>query len=371
MENLQTGNAQSPEKLLEYDMKNKNTINLLEAVANHVFWILLAMLWYRAVFFIALPRISATWSKAILWSLVVVLSTAGWLSAAETERSTVSLVTDALLPYELYTVLAYHVYFPWLVWISIAISGIAVIILFGLVMFSPVRDHSRKQSIIRRRLRHAFVVSRVMVAACLLLLIVPIGVRLVSGRGVLETNVKSVPANRESDEWSARSNIDVLRLLEEKEWKQLSGQERLDVLGVVLNIEIRYLGINHELYLNSATIGGDTLAYYSHKGYEIVIDLDHLCSAEAVDALRSLCHECYHSYQYQMIDLYESVDVEYQDMIIFRYVEDYIEENAGHLDGSQNWLEYYTQTSEITARRYASEAVAEYYEIIEEYTSKN
>lgn len=350
-------------------MKNNNTMSPREYLGNHIFWLLIVMLWYRNIFFIALPQISVALSKTILWIFAIVLSTVGWLTTAGRRRNNLSLAVNTILPYEVYSVFAYHSYLPWLVWISVAISGIAVIVFFYLVMSSPIKNHSRKNVIIRRRLKHVFVLSHVLVAVCLLLLIVPTGIRLVFGHGLLETNVAPISTGRENEEWTVKNNIDVVRLLTEEEWAQLNEQEKLDVLGVITNIEIRYLGINHELYLKSAVLDGDTAAHYNHRNHEIVIDIDHLRASEAADVLDSLCHECYHSYQHQMIELYDSAGSKYQNMLAFQHVDDYIEEFNDYSDGSENILDYYYQTTEITARRYASEAVVDYYELIDEYSS--
>ena len=338
-------------------------------MGNHIFWLVITMIWYRNIFFIALPRISVVWSKMILWVVVIALSAIGWLSTAERKRNNLSLAVNMLLPYEVYTILAYHVYLPWFVWISVAISGIAVILFFGLVMSSPIKNHSRKRAIIQRRLKYVFLTSRVIVAVCLLLLIVPIGLRLIFGHGLLETNITPVSASKENEEWTVQNKIDVVRLLTEEEWAQLNEQEKLDVLGVITNIEIRFLGINHELYLKSAVLDVNTLAHYNHRNHEIFIDIDHLRTAEAADVLESLCHECYHSYQYQMIKLYDSVGAEYQNMLVFQHVDDYIKEFNDYSDGSKNIFDYYYQTTEVTARRYSSEAVKYYYYLIDKYTS--
>jgi len=196
-------------------------------------------------------------------------------------------------------------------------------------------------------------------------------VRLVFGHGIISTTIPSVDAASKASEWTIKNNIDTVCLLREEEWSKLDAQEKLDVLGVVLNIEIRYLGLNHELYLKSAILEMNTAAHYNHTNHEIVINIDHLQHAPAEDILDSLCHECYHSYQYQMIELYNETPEKYRDMKVFQYVDDYIEEFSDYTDGSENDEDYYYQTVEVAARKYASEAVYEYYELIEEYAADN
>ena len=189
---------------------------------------------------------------------------------------------------------------------------------------------------------------------------------LVFGLGLMNTSTPSVADASEAGEWTVKNKIDSVCLLREDDWEELSAQKKMDVLGVILNIEIRYLGINHEIYLKSGVLDDDTAARYSHREREIEIDIGQLQSASAADVLNSLCHECYHSYQYQMIALYESTSEEYQNMLLFQHVDSYINEFTNYIDGSEDPLGYYLQTTEIQARRYAELAVEDYYERIDD-----
>lgn len=182
----------------------------------------------------------------------------------------------------------------------------------------------------------------------------------------MTTKTPLVSDASEAEEWTVKNNIDTVRLLREEEWKELNPQQKLDVLGVVLNIEIRYLGLNHEVYLKSSVLNGETAAHYNHRDHEIVIDLGQLETAAAADVLDSLCHECYHAYQYQMIALYEDTPEKYRNMLLFQYVGSYIKETSNYNDGSGDLMDYYYQTIEIQARQYAELAVADYYGRIRE-----
>ena len=97
-----------------------------------------------------------------------------------------------------------------------------------------------------------------------------------------------------------------------------------------------------------------------------MIDLGQLETAAAADVLESLCHECFHAYQYQMIALYEDIPEKYRNMLLFQYVGSYIKETSNYNDGSGDLVDYYYQTIEIQARQYAELAVADYYGRIRE-----
>ena len=350
-------------------MKNRNTMKPREYILENLFWAVTAMIWYRNILFVALPRITVMWSKIILWAAVFIFVALGCLLTFKKRRNNVSMIVNVLLPYEVYTVLAYTTYIPNLVWGTVVFS-IVLATAFFLLAVTPDKQltANRKIPALERRIKHGLLGARTIAAICMLILLVPLGVKLIFGHGIISTTVPSVDSAAKANEWTVKNNIDTIRLLREDDWSNLNTQEKLDVLGVVLNIEIRYLGLNHELYLKSSALDTNTAAHYNHNNHEVVIDINHLQSASAEEILDSLCHECYHSYQYQMIALYNESPEKYRDMLLFQYVDDYIEEFSDYSDGKDSIGDYYFQTVEIAARKYAAQAVDEYYELIEEYT---
>ena len=261
---------------------------------------------------------------------------------------------------------SFRTYLPRLVWCSVLLAGILSLafIILGMLPTAHSEHHSAEGR--KRQVVHSLLGARTITAVCILILIVPVGISNIFGLGLMTTKTPLVSAASEAEEWTVKNNIDTVCLLREEEWKKLNSQQKLDVLGVVLNIEIRYLGLNHEVYLKSSVLNGETAAHYSHKDHEIVIDLGQLETASAADVLDSLCHECYHAYQYQMIALYEDTPEKYRNMLLFQYVGSYIEEMSDYNDGSSDLMDYYYQTIEIQARQYAELAVADYYGRIRE-----
>lgn len=348
-------------------MRNTNTIHPQKFIADHLFWLLTAMICYQSVLFTAIPGTTVRQSKLILWLLALALIAFGCILTMKRRRNDLSLFTNILLPYELYALVSYRTYLPGLVWTSALLSCI-VSLAFLILGMLPAAHRAPQGSISRKRqIVHSLLGARTIAAFCTLILIVPVSVSNIFRLGLMRTKTPVVSSASEAEEWTVENKLDMLRLLWEDDWNALSPQQRLDVLGVVMNIEIRYLGLNHELYLKSSVLDGETAAHYEHKNHEIVIDIGQLKTASASSALNSLCHECYHAYQYQMIALYEAVPEEYRNMLLFQYVGSYMEETAHYSDGREDWLDYYDQTLEIQARQYAELAVADYYGRIREY----
>lgn len=282
-------------------MGKRNTIHPQKFIGDHLLWLITAMLWYRGVLFTAIPGMTVKQSKIILWISALVLVAFGYIITMKKRRNNVSLFTNILLPYELYAVVTYRTYLPRLVWCSVLLAGILSLAFIILGMLPTAHSEQQSAEGWKRQIVHSLLGARTITAVCILVLIVPIGVSKVFGLGLMTTKTPLVSSASEAEKWTVKNNIDMVRLLREEEWKELSPQQKLDVLGVVLNIEIRYLGLNHEVYLKSSVLNGETAAHYNHKDHEIVIDLGQLKTASAADVLDSLCHECFHAYQYQMI----------------------------------------------------------------------
>lgn len=347
-------------------MTNRNTMEPLEYILDNFFWGILAMIWFRNIYFIRLPGLTLKWSKIILWVLVVGFMALGCAMTFRKRRNRLSLWVNLLLPYELYIVITYRAYVPGRVWGVLVFSGILSITFLILALLPDRQAEESEQIPLERRLKHGALGARTIFSICMLILPLLLGIQLIANRGLLVTNVKPVKNTSEASEWFVSKQIDVVRKLQEEEWQELSDQEKLDVLGVVTNIEVRYLGLNHELYLKSGVLKPNVASNYNHKEYAITISIDHLRSDSAREILDSLCHECYHSYQHQMIELYDLIPEEYRDMLAFRYADDYVEELSDYADGTDDIDAYYGQTVEATARGYAAQAVQDYYERIEE-----
>ena len=335
----------------------------LKYIWDHLLMLAAATVCYQSIFFAAVPGLTVWQSKIALWTSALVLAALGCLLTLRRRRNDLSLFVNLLLPYELYTIAAYRDDLPRLVWGSVLFSGLLALAFLALSMLP---DAERDDGWWKRQLRHGLLGARTIAAVCLLTLMLPLGGRLIFSPGLMDTDTPPADGAAEAQEWTVKNKLDTVRLLREEDWAELSPQEKLDVLGAVLNIEIRYLGLNHELYLQSGILDDGSLAYYNHKDYLVMIDLDHLKTSPAAEVLRSLCHECYHSYQRQVVALYESTPEEYREMLLFQYADRYMQEFSRYQSGKDDILGYYYQTIEVHARHYAASAVEEYYDRIEE-----
>lgn len=344
-------------------MRNRNTMEPLEYLGKTLLWTIVAMIWYRNIFFIALPGCTIAWSKALLWMGVIFLTLWGWTITRQKRSNAVSVLVNVLFPYEIYTVLAYRAYFPRLVWGTV-LGSVLLSTLFFVLAIWPDKEPSKIT--FEQRLRHGLLGARTLVTVCLLCLLIPLGVRLLFGESITtETPPMQDETTTEEDAWAVQNHMDTIRLLRPEKWTTLSTQEKMDALRVIINIEIHRLGLNHPISLRSAVLEGDVAAYYDNANHEIVIDMEHLQSVPAERVLTSICHECYHSYQCQMIELYYETPEEYRNMMVFRDVDEYIAEFSDYIHADENASGYYYQTVEVSAREYAAQAASTYYQLLE------
>lgn len=347
-------------------MRNINTISPQKYIGDHLFWLIIAMALYQGALFTAFPGMTVRQSKMILWISAFALAAFGYIITMRKRRNDLSIFINVILPYELYAVITYSTYLPRLVWGFVLFAGILSLAFIVLGMLPMPGSEPRDAEGWKRQVIHSLLGARTIAAVCILILIVPIGISNIFGLGLITPKTPPVSSSFEAEEWTVKNNIDTVRLLQKEEWSELNTQQKLDVLGVVLNIEIRYLGLNHEVYLKSNVLKGNAVALYNNEDHEIVIDIDHLETSSPVEVLNSLCHECYHAYQYQMIALYEDTPEKYRNMLLFQYVDSYIEETSNYNNGSKGLMDYYYQTVEVEARQYAELSVADYYKRISE-----
>lgn len=190
------------------------------------------------------------------------------------------------------------------------------------------------------------------------------------GNGIYKADSEPSPYLEEPSEWIVKNQFETVKLIKEENWNELDTKEKLDVLEVIKNIEMRYLGVNHEVFLKTEELDPDTLANYSEAEYTITIDIDHLRNSSPQDVLRSLGHESYHAYQFQQVRLYKTIPDEYKDMLMFANAKEYEYEFANYKDADDGYLAYVSQTAEKNAANYGQLIVKEYYGLIEQYESE-
>lgn len=352
--------------------KKHKTMSYLEYFLRQVYVASWLCFIYYTVLFIHIPNLSVNASKAIFFIgnqvIWIVLS----LITPAKIRSKYNSFFNVMLAYIPYFLLTYSPIYKKFTNAFIIIAVILSVMYFCTVLFKKVKHKQNFKRVIKRRTQFALngVRSIAGVLACILL--VSACFCSVFGINLIQSDVPILKSANVggSEQWSIKNNLDTVKFLQESEWKNLSVSEKMDILAVVRNIEVQYLGIPHEVYVAIKTTNDGILGYYDHKEHTIVIDHELISSDDVKETLHTLCHEMYHAYQYNQIEAYKSVDEEYKNMLMFSNARAYEEEFQNYISGEDDFWGYILQDSEIMADKYAQEAVEDYYRKIEVYLNE-
>lgn len=345
----------------------QNTKSQGEYIFDHVIYGLLVMIIYRNVLFRSLPELSFSESKFVLWGMYVGLLSLGAALSMKNYRNNISLVSNILLPLELYTLIAY-----WntakSAWIWILTVGLLISMgWFVLVVVTGFKENRKR---IHRYLIHGFVGARSVAVCSIVLMLAPVALNTVMGNAVVQSNVAPVPGNTENKVTIA-NNINIVGNLREEVWSELETSEKLATLQIIANIESSYLGLPHSLTVGTEPMEEGTCAYYSDETKEIRINIDYLETSNPRNMCETVCHESHHAYAHRIVEVYASVDDRYKGLLVFKDAPKYQINLSNYNDGDDDYLAYYFQAVEYNARAYASEAVEEYYDRIEQHFGSN
>lgn len=153
---------------------------------------------------------------------------------------------------------------------------------------------------------------------------------------------------------------DSLLQLQEDTWKTLSKDEKASLLKTIAEIEYTTLGIEQNPVLVFSPLEKDTGGVFTYNDETITISMDELLSSSSEELINTICHESFHAYEHQLMELYSATDDKHKNLIIFKNVPKYIEESENYISRENDFPEYYKQQIEIDAREYASKASKHY-----------
>lgn len=340
---------------------------------DHLFDVLIADLvfvsLYRRLLFRTLPDTSLQLSSLVFWGLVFLVPLLNTFVVFRYRKGRWSALVSALLPLVIYNALAYRSTLG--LWVVSALgTALVLFVLYTLYwMLHPIHCQARGL-VYRSRLHRCLCFGQSVSMVCLLLLIPLLIFPQLTSSGVLNASTAAVSGTSEQPQ-TVRGNIDTLLLLQEDQWDTLTAHQRLNVLQTVANIEASYFGLNHELNVAAANLEEDVLGCYSDDTHTIRISLPLLEETSAHTALTTLCHEAFHAYEHRLADHYNTLTGDDRSLLLYAPAARYAAEFANYADSSEDFWSYYTQDCETDSRAYASYAVQEYYDLLDEYLNSN
>ena len=351
-------------------MKDKNRSTIGDFFFDSFIYSLPVFFIFRYRLFSPLSSVSRSTSIIVWWVLAVVLLFLGCLAAKTTRRNTVSIFTNIFLPVEVYFLLVYAEHLSKSYLAAIAASVAVAAAYFALVMLNPKskkKNANRLPGFTYRKIRFALLGSKTIAVALVFVLLCPLFVKVYFGHGIRSSNA-DYSVNLSDEELCVANNRDIIAKLDDEVWDTFDLQEKLDILGIIKNIELKHFGIEREIRLETQKMSQFQLGYYSHEDHTVMINIDYLEKELIENVLDSLLHEMRHVYQFRCIELFDSVDEEYKNMLLFTQISIMKNESENYVDGTEadKYAQYYSQEIEIDARCYGSERSKFYFEIVKQ-----
>lgn len=342
-----------------------NTTSVRGYLWDNLFYIVMGFVLHKNILMKCPNGMSYDQSRTILIVMIVVMSAIDIMINIRKNRNGMSVFANVVLPFGLYTALAYISVNRYLFVTVFILAGLATAFFAMVTMRRRIRS-KKTWLVIAKRIKLIIVQMQHLFAIGLFATMLLLGVGAFFGSSLMQPEVIATTYT-EAEEQTINNNIESVLMLQEELWVDLSVPERLNILQTVANIERRYLGIPHELNVGVANLGEYTLGYYDDRKHQVIVSLDSLMNDPADEVLNTVCHESYHAYQHCIVSVLENADEELKNLRLFRDARNYAEEFCDYKSDDNGFYDYYYQECEMDAREYAEEAVLDYYKRIEEY----
>ena len=339
--------------------EDENYEGIGEFIFDNIFWMLIAMAWYRGLLFRNIEHCTSSTSKLVLWGLVLIFTFLGTILDIKHHRKSRNVFFNVVMGYGIYTALTYiHIYSTLIntVLLCTAVSIAAFVAILIYIRQRNLRSHRYR---VKLNFMSALLFAQKITGIGLFLIIIVTGVNRLVNPFLLKAN-NSTASKQNIEEQTIENNMDTLVVLYDGTWEALTVQERIDVLQTVANIEQRYLGLPHELIVGAANTDDNEAGCYNDKTHRIVVSMDCLFNYSPDYMVNTICHEAYHAYQYRLVDLWMNADQDSRSLKIFRRIRSYAEEFKNYTDIEDDLYSYYTQRCESDARDYADDAEWDY-----------
>ena len=322
-------------------MKQHNTLTLKQLLYRTAGSLFVMLVLFSLFIFKVIPGCSLTESK-LIFLLLVLLSEGLIYFEKENRRNHLSVALNALIPFGIYTTLAY-----------IDVLKVSLGLIWGiLILLDLIYIGFYLYKIKNRDLLSLLEKTHILIGLASLLSLVVILSFTLFGSSILHS---SVPSTRNSDAIIRQYDTKSLKNL--KDWKTLTRKEKLNTLQTICNHERDYLGISSKIKVGAGSILTHPYAQYNHRSKEITIDLNQLDKASSQTLLEAVLHSTYHAYEYSLVDSYDMIGSHYKKLLEYRKIAIYKEELSTQVT---NKAVNFNQINESDAKAYAAYALSDY-----------
>ena len=342
-------------------MRDVNISSKIWYILENIIWCFLALRIYRIHCFTNILDCDYETSKRILYIMTVGFVIVGIIITINHRRNSINAAINVLLPLVLYT---FATYFQELCAFIIIASliGITGSIAYILMTLKYSKSKARLKNRSFNKKRFCALGARTIITSCCSLVVIYITGTAVTGIQLYRPTTEASDTSSGFIEY-IDENSDTFDLLEESKWQTLPNNQKLDVLQMVCNGERIRLGIQSSIRIKSRYFENNLLGSYVKADQTIIINTKLLKEGTAEEVMACTTHECFHSLQYDLVALYDSVPDEKKKLMIFNTVEKYKTEFSNYKDGyCADFDDYYDQSVEEDARSYSNYAPDVYLE---------
>lgn len=322
-------------------MKQHNTLTLKQFIIRSVGVYFITLVIFCLFIFKVIPGCSLLQSKLVLF-LLTILSFGLIYFEKEDRRNYLSIALNVLIPFGIYTTIAYM---PLLTLPLGLVWGILItlnIIYIGLYLFK----------VKRRNYNSLLEKSQLVIGLASLLSLVIVLSFTLFGSSIIQSSTK---ITNNTDVYMRKYDEKSLKNLHN--WSKLTRKEKLNTLQTICNNERDYLGISARIKVGTGSNLTHAYCQYNNKSKEITFDISQLDHASSTTLLEALLHSIYHAYEYALVESYDTMSSDYSKLFDYRIIATYKKEFSTKVT---NKAKYYNQINESNARSYATDALQDY-----------
>lgn len=342
-------------------MRDVNVSSKIWYILENVIWSFLGLRIYRINCFTNIPNCDYETSMKILYIMTFGLVLVGITITIKHRRNSISTAVNVLLPLVLYTFATYFQEFGTFIIIA-SLFGVvgSMAYIFLTQKYSKSKACAKNKKFNKKRF--CALGARTIITSCCSLVVIYIAGTAITGIQLYRPSTEASDTSSGFIEY-LDENSDTFDLLEESKWQTLTNNQKLDVLQMVCNGERIRLGIQSSIRIKSRYFENNLLGSYVKADQTIIINTKLLKEGTAEEVMACTTHECFHSLQYDLVALYDSVPDEKKKLMIFNTVEKYKTEFSNYKDGyCADFDDYYDQSVEEDARSYSNYAPDVYLE---------
>lgn len=331
-------------------MKKHNTLTLKQFIIRSVGAYFIMLIIFCLIIFKVIPGCSLLQSK-LVFCLLTILSFGLIYFEKEDRRNNLSITLNVLMPFGIYTTIAYIQFLSiplGIVWIILTILDVIYI---GFYLYKVKRKNY--SSLLEK--------SQMAIGMASLLSLIIVLSSTLFGSSIIQSSTQVI---KDTDSYIRQYDQKSLKNL--RHWSKLTRKNKLNTLQTLCNNERNYLGIPYRIKVGAGTELAHSYAQYNNKTKEITFDMNQLDHASSQTLLEALLHNTYHAYEYALVDSYETMSSDYNKLLDYRTIAIYKKEFATKVT---NKAVNYNQINESDAKAYAAEAVRDY-EIKLKHTKK-